>query len=163
MSDIDQISFLENNLARQLMWIGAAESKVSFVFAVNTAMLGVLAAVSPKSACNWEVATVIITALAAIFCLASLLSLSFASFPNTTGPKGSLIYFGGVTQRDSQQYHEAVSGMSAEAYIEDLSAQCHRNAEIAGLKYTWVRRSLILLYLAVIPWGLSIYLLYAGS
>lgn len=161
MSDIDRIKFLGTNLARQLAWIGAAESKISFAFTINAAMLGVLAAVSPKLASDWTVAPAIFASFSTAFVLASLLFLSFASFPRTHGPKSSLVYFGGIAQRDADQFYEAVSTMSSEAYIEDLSAQCHRNAEIANRKFTWVQRALALLYLAVIPWGLAIYLLYS--
>ena len=57
MNDIDRVGFLETNLMRQLGWIAAADSKGSFAFAINTAMLGLLAAVSPKSSAAWNCAT----------------------------------------------------------------------------------------------------------
>jgi len=158
------VGFLEVNLARQISWIGVADSKISFVFAVSTAMLGVLAAVSPKAVEGWAVAPAIFAAFATVFGLASLLLLSLASFPRTKGPKNSLIYFGGIAQRDAEQFKQAASQMSTESYIDDLSAQCHRNAEIAERKFVWVQRALIVLYLAVAPWCLAVYLLYnSGS
>ncbi|TFH58738.1 MAG: hypothetical protein E4G91_09330 [Candidatus Zixiibacteriota bacterium] len=157
---IDIASFLERNLSRQITWISVADSKISFVFAVNTAMLGVLAAVSPKVAIGWDVAPAIFAAFAAAFGLASLLFLSFASFPRTKGPKNSLIYFGGIAQRDVNQFKQATCEMTLDSYIEDLSAQCHRNAEIAERKFIWVQRALIALYLSVPPWCVAVYLLY---
>ncbi len=153
-------SFLEANLSRQIAWIGAADSKISFVFAINTAMLGVLAAVSPRATDSWAVAPAIFAAFAAVFGLASLIFLSLASFPRTKGPKSSLIYFSGIAQRDANQFKQATCQMSTESYIDDLCAQCHRNAEIAERKFVWVQRALIALYLSVAPWCLAVYLLY---
>lgn len=161
----DQLTgFLEINLSRQITWIGVADSKISFVFAVNTAMLGVLAAVSPRATGDWTIAPAIFAAFACAFGLSSLIFLSLASFPRTKGPKNSLIYFGGITQRDLDQFRQAASQMSSESYIDDLCAQCHRNAEIAERKFVWVQRALVALYLSVAPWCLAVFLLYnAGS
>ncbi|MEX2170601.1 MAG: hypothetical protein WD851_14900, partial [Pirellulales bacterium] len=94
MSDIDRVNLLEANLARQLDWIAAADSKASFVFAIDTAMLGVLAAVSPRTGSAWAVAPAIVAAFAVAFGLATLLLLCFASFPRTKGPKNSLKHHG---------------------------------------------------------------------
>ncbi len=160
ISDTDQISFLEKNLARQIAWISAADSKISFVFAIDTALLGLLAAVSPKQASSWTVAPAIFAAFAAVFVLASLIFLSLASFPRTKGPKSSLIFFGGIVQRDADQFRRAMCEMSAESHIDDLCVQCHRNAEIAERKFVWVQRAMVTLYLSVAPWFLAIYLLY---
>ena len=160
MSDIDRVTFLEGSLGRQLRWIAAADSKASFVFAIDTAMLGLLAAVAPKSGAAWAVAPAIFASFAAAFGLATLLFLSIASFPRTKGPKSSLIYFAGIAQRDGDQFEKAVSEISRESYATDLAAQCHRNAEIANRKFAWVQRSLVCLYLSVLPWGVAVFLLY---
>lgn len=160
MNDIDRIAFLEGNITRQLGWISAADSKASLVFAINTAMLGVLAAVSPKTGNNWALAQAIFAAFAAAFSLAALLFLCIVTFPRTKGPMGSLVYFGGIAQRDATQFYNAVSELTVESYMKDLVAQCHRNAVIAGRKFVWVQRALVSLYLSVLPWGIAILLLY---
>lgn len=160
MTDFNKISFLEGNLSRQLAWISAADSKGSFIFALDTAMLGILAAVIPKSGTAWEIAPAIVASFSAIFGLASVLFLCFSSFPRTDGPKKSLIFFGGIAQRDGKQFTEAVSLLNHESYLADLSTQCHRNAEIAHSKFIWIRRALISLYLSVVPWAIAIFLLY---
>lgn len=156
----DQIGFLEANLSRQLGWIAAADSKASFVFAVGTAMLGVLAAVSPNALHEWQPITAIVAALAVVILLASLSSLCFATFPRTTGPKGSLIFFGGIAERSREKFRDAVLQLSVEAYASDLAAQCHRNAEIACCKFKWVQRALVALFLSVLPWGTAVFVLY---
>lgn len=160
MTDFNKISFLEGNLSRQLDWISAADSRGSFIFAFDTAMLGVLAAVAPKTGSVWVVAPAIVASFSALFGLASLLFLCFSSFPRMDGPRNSLIFFGGITERDSKQFVKAVSELSSESYVADLSAQCYRNAEIANRKFIWIKRALIALYLSVVPWVVAIILLY---
>lgn len=163
MDEHGRIQFLEDNLARQLAWIAAAESKIPFVFSANTIMIGLLAALSPSSVCDWTTRSVVLASIAAVLGLTSLLLLSLASFPKTKGPKGSLIYFGGIVKRKTAEYEDAVHDMSSQSYFQDLASQCHRNAEIAGLKYKWIKRALVLLYLAVIPWALALYSLYSTA
>ena len=53
--------------------------------------------------------------------------------------------------------------MDTASYLADLVAQCHRNAEIADKKFESIQRSMVALYLAVIPWGLAVFLLYASA
>ena len=163
MNENERVTFLETTLTRQLHWIDVADSKVTFGFAVNTTMLGVLAVMAPASPADWSTAAAIVASFAFTLEVAALLFLSFASFPRTHGPKGSLLFFGGITQRSPDQYKEAVQSLSVEAYITDLTAQCHRNAEIAAQKFAWVQRALICVYLSVLPWGLSIWFLYGTS
>ncbi len=52
----ERVRFLETNLGRQLSWIRAPDSRAALAFALNTGMLGFLAAVSPKQATAWGVA-----------------------------------------------------------------------------------------------------------
>lgn len=163
MDHREQILFLETNLGRQLLWIAAADTKAAFAFTVNTAMLGVLAAVAPKSAATWTIAPAIFASFAVALGLASLIFLSFASFPRTQGPKGSLIFCGGIAQRNLEQFKQAVTSLTAGAYIDDLVAQCHRNAEIAICKFSWIQRALLCLYLSVTPWALALFLLYSAA
>lgn len=162
MEDTERIAFLESNLARQLAWIAAADSKMSFVFAAAVAMLGVLAALAPTESHAWTTAAAVFVSFALAFSAASLVSLSAATFPRTKGPKGSMIYCGGIAQRSADQFLTAVKGLSREQYADDLAMQCHRNAEIADRKFAWVRRSLVCLFLAAPAWAFAVYLLYSG-
>ena len=162
MDKLDKISFLESNLARQLGWISAADKKASFIFGIDTAMLGVLAAISPAAGKDWSVAPATMATLALFFGVTALLFLCFATFPRTTGPKGSILFFGGIANRSSKQFEDAVTQLTQESYIQDLSLQCHRNAEIADCKFDWVRKAQLALYISVLPWGIAIFLLYNG-
>ena len=160
MTKDDLLPLLEANLARQLQWIGAADTKATFAFTLVTAMLGVLAAIAPRSPAEWTVTPAVFASLAALLGVVALLFVSFASFPRTKGPPGSLVYCGGVARRSASEFKGAVDSLSVEEYVADLASQCHRNAEIAMQKFVWVQRALLCLYISVLPWALTLWLLY---
>lgn len=159
MDEQETIRVLEANLNRLLGWIVAADSRLSIVLAIDTSMLGVLAAVIRPSFA-WTVASAIFASLAGLLLAASVVFISFASFPRTSGPRDSLIYFGGIAKQEPAQYRRLISGMTEKQYIDDLAAACHRNAEIAGKKFRWIKWALSCLLLAILPWALSLYLIY---
>ena len=148
------------DLDRLLGWVRAAESRLALVLSLSTAMLGVLAALAP-TASHWTVGAAVSAAFAAFFLLLSIAFAAFASFPRTTGPKGSLVYFGGISARDLPQYQEAIKSRTPEADLADLLGQCHRNAQIAERKYSWIQRSMACLFIAALPWAVSLFLLYS--
>ena len=163
MEHRELVALLESNLARQLHWINSADTKAAFAFTLNTAMLGLLAAAAPRSATNWALAPAIFASFAVALGVTSLLFLSFASFPRAKGPKGSLIYFGGIAQRGENQFKEAIQGLNNELYMDDLAAQCYRNAEIATRKFSWIQRAFFCLYISILPWTLALWLLYSAT
>ena len=150
----------EVELDRLLGWARAAESRLALVLPLSTAMLGALAVLAPPAS-KWTVAGGIAVSFAAVLLLVSIAFAACASFPRTTGPKGSLIYFGGITTRELPQYEAAVKSLTPEAYLTDLINQCHRNAQIAECKYAWVQRSMACLFISALPWGLSLFILYS--
>lgn len=152
----------ESDLDRLLGWVRAAESRLALVLPLSTAMLGALAILAPPVN-KWSVLGGIATAIAAILLLLSIAFAACASFPRTTGPKGSLIYFGGITSRELSQYEAAARARTPEEYFGDLLRQCHRNAQIAEKKYTWVQRSMVSLFISALPWGLSLFILYSAK
>lgn len=156
------VSQAEAELDRLLGWVRAVESRLALVLPLSTAMLGALAVLMPSVA-NCTVGGGIASAFALFFLLLSIVFAAFASFPRTTGPKGSLIYFGGIVTRDLPQYMEAVKSASQQTYLEDILAQCYRNAQIADRKYAWVQRSMACLFLAAMPWGLALFIFYSGT
>ena len=161
MNEDAAISRAEAELDRLLGWVRAAESRLALVLPLSTAMLGALAVLAPPVS-KWTVLGGIAAAFAAVLLFLSIVFAACASFPRTSGPKGSLVYFGGIVSRDLPQYKEAVSSTMPEAYLDDLRTQCHRNAQIAERKYAWVQRSMACLLLSSLPWGLSLFILYSG-
>ena len=163
MENKELVPILEANLARQLHWIASADSKAAFAFTLTTAMLGILAAIAPRDSSAWAVAPAIFTSFAVALGVAALLFLSFAALPRTEGPKGSLIFCGGISQRSAAQFKEAIFAVTPDTYAADLAVQCHRNAEIATTKFAWIQRALFCLYLSVVPWALALWLLYSAT
>ena len=158
---MNKTELLQAVLNRQLSWIGAADTRIGLILPVATVMLSVLAALSPD-ACDWTKLSAIPSAISAILLCSSIVFVAIGSFPRTSGPKGSVIYFGGIASRDSKQYLETINSLSEETLLEDLTNQCHRNAQIAEHKFSWVKKGMIALFLSVVPWVLSVYFLYSN-
>lgn len=156
------ISRAETELTRLLGWVRAAESRIALVLPLSTAMLSALAVLAPAAA-NWTVAGGIASSISALFLLLGIIFAATASFPRTTGPEGSLIYFGGITSRDLDQYEAEVRLVTSESYFIDLIQQCNRNAQIAERKYTWVQRSMGCLLIATLPWLISLFIFYSAK
>lgn len=158
MIDKDILEWLEKNLSRQIQWIAAAESKAPSIYAFAAAMLGALVAlVSSKeldSAVEW-----ISAVSAGILLLSSLLLITISTLPRRKGPKRSLIFFGGITERTCDEFEREVRKVTEAILIEDYSKQCYRNAQIASVKYKWLHCSMKTLYISIIPWLLSVILL----
>lgn len=163
MTQMDKsISRAQSDLDRILAWVRAAESRLALVLPLSTAMLGTLAVLMPPAGA-WTVLGGIASSFAAFFLLLSIGLAACASFPRTTGPKGSLTYFGGIAAMDLPQYEESIKSRTPDADLADLISQCHRNAQIAERKYSWVQRSMACLFIAALPWGLSLFILYTAK
>lgn len=156
---MDKVDLLEKELDRLLQWVRAAESRLALVLPLATAMLGALA-VSIPDAFDWTVLSGIAASFSVFFLALSIVFSALATFPRTTGPKGSLIYFGGIDAVELDQFKKAVSSLTDDEYMNDLSVQCHRNAQIAAKKYMWVQRSMGCLFLAAGPWAMTLLSLY---
>lgn len=151
----------EHVLGLQLDWIRAVDAKTPIVMAVATGMLGVVFAIAPapdnmtKTAVAW-----MIVGSAAL--TVSLVLCTLASFPRTTGPAGSLIFFGGISARPLADYKKHACEQSDEDRLDDLCKQCHRNAEIATEKYKQTRRAVGWLLTGIPLWLAAVYALYQG-
>ncbi len=163
MEDKDRIALLEANLSRQLQWISWSDAKSAFIFTLAAAMVGLLAAVAPNDTAEWTTGQAVSASFAVAAAAAAIIFLSLAAFPRTDGPKGSLVYCGGVSQCEQSQFCVDIIGVSTQDYAADLAAQCHRNAVIACEKFKWIQRALIALYLAVAPWTIAVWLLYSSA
>lgn len=159
MPTIDQ---MERELDRLLTWVRAADTRVTLVLPLDTAMLGTLAAVG-SDICGWNTWQVICGLLAVIPLTASLVFLTLATFPRTDGPPNSLVFFGGIANRTEREFRDAVQAVDEAGYVEDLISQCHVNAVIAAKKFRWIKLSLLGVFSAAIPWFLAIYNMYQVS
>lgn len=122
-------------------------------------MLGALAALAPEPN-NWEILPAILSSISVILIALSIIFSSIACFPRTKGPKSSNIFFNGIAGREAGQYKNIMCEISEDEYLDDLCSQCHRNAQIAKSKIEWVQKALASLLISVIPWIITVYLLY---
>lgn len=159
MQNEQRIEFLETELARLLNWIQSSENRLSLIIPLTTAMLSGLFILAP-SYDSWTILQGVLIVLSALLLLITIVCAVISSFPRTDGPKGSLIYFGGISALERQQYLNAISKLTIDDFIKDLSAQCYVNALIASKKFAWVQRSLGFMFAATIPWLIAITDLY---
>lgn len=162
MNDIQiKLEVADKALTRNLGWIRAADAKVPSIFAISTAMLGVLAALLPPVHSQWTVVVAIISFLAAAALIVSIVCLACASFPRLKGPKGSIVYFGGAITRAESDYIKCLSAGVTVELIEDIARQAYRNAEIAAEKFKAVKWAMILLFASIPLWLVSVAMLYS--
>lgn len=161
-NQLDIIDVLESELTRLLEWVRAAESRLAFVLPLSTAMLGALAVFVPSNFV-WSVFLAIVSFVAALFLVLSIIFAAIASFPRTTGPEGSLIYFGGIDDLGLERFSSAIASLTRDEYVNDLITQCHRNAQIAQRKYVWVQRAMACLFISSSPWLISLFFLYTSK
>lgn len=155
-----QIEHTKWLLERTLGWVAAADVKVGVAMALDTAMFGGLAAAYGASdqATRTAWATLALTTACAFLAVA-VLCAAMAAIPRVLGPVSSNIYFGRIAETEVSEYCHAFARMDDDAFLIDLTTQVHRNSEIATSKHAWVRKSLILSFLASVPWAVSVILL----
>jgi hypothetical protein len=145
---------------RTLGWIATADIKVGVAIALDTAMLGGLAAAFAGSDYHLR------TAWCYVFVFASTAGMVFAMFcaglaaiPRMLGPVKSMIFFGRVVEKELQAYVDDFANMTEKEFLTDLTTQIHRNSEIACDKHHWVRKSLFWSFLSAACWIVAIAML----
>jgi hypothetical protein len=130
--------------------------------AIDTAMLGALAAIAPSPE-KLSITTWLWIAFGSAALIVSLGLCAKATFPQTKGPQGSLIYFGGIASRSVDAFAQAMRELTKTQYLDDLLSQCHRNAVIAQDKFARVRQALFWLVAGIVPWLAALYHLARAS
>lgn len=156
MLETEQLQYI---LDKQLGWIASADSRLSLVLPLSTAMLGALAVYAPSPS-QWTLIAGIPAAFAIFFLSISVVFCACASFPRTGGTKGSLMFFEGIVSRDVAQFRAAVKAAQKGELQDDLVQQCHINAQIASAKFAWVKRGMASMLGAMLPWAFAIYQFY---
>lgn len=153
---------LEQTLSRLINFISSAESKIAPLFVISTSMLAIFMALVP-SASDWKIKSVILVIFTVTPLIISLLLILVSIFPRTKGFKGSMIYFKGIIDQESDEYLNEMREETEEKYFEDLARQCYINAEITSRKFKLIRYSMISLFISVIPWLFIIYEFYKAK
>lgn len=141
-------------LERNLGWIAAAETKVGVVVAIDTAMLGALGAAfsSAETAVRTQHWAFLFTLASAMLLGAGLTCAAMAVIPRVTGPRKSLLFFGPIATSTAGDYFNSFKSASYDELLEDWTSQIHRNAQIAGDKFKWVRLAMLGSFIAILPW-----------
>jgi len=140
-----------------LSFFPRVESKLSVVLAVDTSMLGFLAAKAPR----WQEFSrcMAVTAILTLVLLgASIVTLYRGAFPELSGGHGSLIYFREIANRTEHRFVEEFKAQSDEQYSNDLLGQAWRNSEILRAKFDCLKHAFTLMALAILPWLITVVL-----
>jgi hypothetical protein len=156
MNDRAEIEEMKWALERQLGWIQSADTKLTILVPVPTAMLGVLSTYVERI--PDMTLTVLVPFLVATCLLAAALFLAAVSVvPRTDGPASSSVFLGKIAQMAAPQYRAMVTARSEADYLSDLSDQVHINAEIAAQKHGLIRKAMYCLFIAIAPWLATLY------
>jgi hypothetical protein len=115
-----------NSACPVLSFFSRVEAKASFVFAINSALLGTIAVhVQRPDLDKW-------VAVAALVVFSACLSASYyftykSSFPNLEGGHSSLVYFREIAKLREPEYLKAFRSQTEEALVDDMISQIWRN------------------------------------
>jgi hypothetical protein len=158
--DKQRIEFAKWLFERTLGWIATADVKVGVAMALDTAMLGGLAAAFSTSVAENRTPWTYVFVLAAAGAMAlGIFCAGMAAIPRMLGPVDSMIFFARIKDKKVQDYVNAFSQLTEADLLRDLTTQIHRNAEIANDKHAWVRKSLLWSFFGTVPWVIAIALL----
>jgi len=159
MGHEDNLDAANSQLDRVLGFFSRVETKASFLFAINTSLLAIMAL--NFSPADLAFCSEMIPAVgASILILVSFFFLYRSSFPNLRGGDDSLLYFRAIAQRAEIDFVQAFTQRSVEQHTHDLLGQVWRNSEILKMKFDAVKVSFILTAISLLP--LSLFLIVAA-
>ena len=151
MSPDARLANAETSLDRILKFFPRVDSKASFIAALDTAMLGLIAAnVSFADVLNW---CIIVPAFSSSALL--VISLCFiyrCQYPNLQGGTSSLVYFQEIATRTEATFIKEFLKTTEDDYARDILGQVWRNSEILKQKFAALKVSFIATGLAILPW-----------
>jgi hypothetical protein len=150
MTAFDHMSAAESSLQRTLEFFNRVDTKSSYVAALNTAMLALLALnFDYKFASNWLATDAL---LCTLMLAVSLYFVYRCQFPQLDGGHGSIVYFREITKRTESDFISEFHSATHEKYLDDILGQVWRNSEILQFKFAVLKRSFLLTGFALIPW-----------
>lgn len=141
----------DKQLDRILGFFPRVDTKGSFIFAMNTGLLALLALnLRLDDLRNWFLA---IPAAAVLLIVGSSFYFVYlGSFPYLKGGADSLIYFREIAKRTEATFIDEFLAQNEDAQTRDLLGQVWRNSEILKMKYDATKIAFVLTALALIPW-----------
>lgn len=144
-----------DQLNRILSFFPRVDSKASALLAINSTMIGVLAARAKAEHFNyWYIVACGALAIAALSY--SLIQLYLCAYPKTKGGSGSHVFFGSIAARTESDYIDSFKVLNDDQWLRDLSGQVWRNSEILCEKYLALKHSFVSTIVALVPWAIAI-------
>jgi hypothetical protein len=151
MTAQNSTAFATAQLDRLMGFFPRVEAKASVILALNIAMLGVMALNFPVRDFDSPRGCFGITA--ALLLVLSLFQLYVVFFPHLkSGEKSSLVFFGDIAGMGWRTYHNAVTALTDDALLEDLTCQIWRNSEILKIKFDRTQAAFVFTLLALPFW-----------
>jgi hypothetical protein len=151
MGPKQRLEIASQQLDRVLGFFARVEGKASFVFAIDSALLGLIAInLQRDDLTNWVVMTP--AAICVVLLCVSLFYIYRCSFPYLAGGQRSLIYFREIASLREVEFIERVSKIEEEAYATDMLGQVWRNSEILSKKFNAIKAAFILTAISLAPW-----------
>jgi hypothetical protein len=150
----DQLLRSQETTLGRLVAIGTiADSRSGLVISSNLAMLGALiATLSGKTLQSAGPGLWLMVGLTTAGCVGSIAMAALAAFPRPGTRPGSLVFFGSIAAMPCEEYFSRLRVVPQVEFARDLADQCHRVAVIAALKFRWVRRAMVTMIGAAVPW-----------
>jgi hypothetical protein len=156
-ADSERLAHARWVLERHLHWIAAAEVKVGVVIAIDTGLLGALAAALNGNRATTHVYFALVCSfLAAVLLALAIVCAAMTVLPRVDGPPSSMIFFGKIATKHQAEFEHQFSEAQSADFLADCLAQIHRNAEIACDKFKWVRKSMWCSFAAAPFWAAAI-------
>jgi hypothetical protein len=153
----DKLEHAKWILDMHLHWISASEVKAGAIVAIDTAMLGALAAAFSALPSIEHTAWANLSSFIAASCLLiAIFCTAMSVLPRTDGPPNSFLFFGKIVKRSVADYLDAFRRADGSAFLDDCIDQVYRNAEIACTKFRWVRNAMVWSFAALSPWVISL-------
>lgn len=145
------LEFAAKQLDRILGFFPRVEAKASFLFALNSGMLGILAInIKKEDLVLWQH---VLPILVAVLLLSASLYFAYrCTFPSLKGGSASLIYFAEIAKLREANYIESIKSADTEQLTDDFLGQAWRNSEILALKFSAIKNAFALTAAALIPW-----------
>ncbi len=153
------MSIKEKILVLQIAWIEMADRKVAPLFAINTAMLGLLIVFAHSQ--YWSITLIVLSIIAIFLLLTSLFCLAFVMFPRIEGVDESNVFFGGIAKQVKGNYVSRMLLIKDDSeHQEDILNQIYCTAKIAEAKYRWMKNASTCTFASTPFWLVSFYILY---
>lgn len=147
---MNKVDFLEKTLERQIGFVRASETRVSFTLPAMSLVLGIWL-YGFKQAETDNVVAVLSGSLSLVGFIVLIYFVWLSMFPQTEGAKKSLIFFGSISNTSLEEYRELVLQQKEEDYMHDLIQQIHINSQIAMNKFSSVKSAMLFWYISLVP------------